>query len=175
MSFCCFLFCVYHFTLISLPTKIIFFFIFIYIAKSHRLSAFMDNLTSNSQSIGVNMMSAHLCSYNSFASSRKAFHKVYEWVYGNFGLILKVYLWGQRLMLGEKAVLAVSILVHPKSVLSGWGQDNQVQARRVVPHQSRSYRSLYTWLCALTHSHVGTGRGWLICKHYPTKTTSFTN
>lgn len=89
------------------------------------------------------MMSAHLCSYNSFNSSRKAFHKVYEWVYGNFGLILKVYLWGQRLMFDEKACLAVSILVHPKSVL-------QVQARRVVPHQSRSYRSLWTWLCALT-------------------------
>lgn len=89
------------------------------------------------------MMSAHLCSYNSFNSSRKAFHKVYEWVYGNFGLILKVYLWGQRLMFDEKACLAVSILVHPKSVL-------QVQARRVFPHQSRSYRSLWTWLCALT-------------------------
>ena len=60
--------------------------------------------------------------------------------------------------------LSVSTLIHPKSVLSGWGQDS-VQDSQVHPHQTLSfmplsiYLSLWTLLCALMHSHVGTGRG----------------
>ncbi len=59
---------------------------------------------------------------------------------------------------GEKAWLAVSALIHPKGVLSGWGQDS-VQASQLLPHQTRSSMSLWTLICALVRSHVGTGRG----------------
>ena len=55
---------------------------------------------------------------------------------------------------GEKA----SALIHPKVVLLGRGQDS-VQASQVPPHQTRSSMSLWTLLCALVRSHVGTGRG----------------
>ena len=61
-------------------------------------------------------------------------------------------------MLDGKAWLSVSALIHPKGVLSGWGQDS-VQASQVHPHQTLSSMSLWTLLCALVHSHVGTGRG----------------
>ena len=54
--------------------------------------------------------------------------------------------------------LLVSALIHPKGVLLGWGQDS-VQASKVHPHQTLSSMSLWTLLCALLHSHVGTGRG----------------
>ena len=60
-------------------------------------------------------------------------------------------------MLDGKAWLSVSALIHPKGVLSGWGQDS-VQASQVHPHQTLSSMSLWTLLCALVHSHVGTGR-----------------
>ena len=36
---------------------------------------------------------------------------------------------------------------------------NSVQASKVLPHQTRSSMSLWTLLCALVGSHVGTGRG----------------
>ena len=58
---------------------------------------------------------------------------------------------------GQKAWLTVSALIHPKGVLSGWGQDS-VQASQVLPHQTGSSMSLWTSLCALVRSHVGTGR-----------------
>ena len=59
---------------------------------------------------------------------------------------------------GQKAWLSVSAQIHPKGVLSGWGQDS-VQASQVLPHQTGSSMSLWTLLCALVRSHVGTGRG----------------
>ncbi len=34
-----------------------------------------------------------------------------------------------------------------------------MQASQVLPHQTRSSMSLWTLLCALVRSHVGTGRG----------------
>ena len=45
-----------------------------------------------------------------------------------------------------------------RCVLSGWGQDS-VQASQLHPHQTLSFISLWTLLCALVPSHVGTGRG----------------
>ena len=42
---------------------------------------------------------------------------------------------------------SVSALIHPKGVLSGWGQDS-VQASQVPPHQIRSSMSLWPLLCA---------------------------
>ena len=56
-----------------------------------------------------------------------------------------------------KAWLSVSVLIHPKGVLSGWDQDS-VQASQGHPHQTLSSMSLRTLLYALVHSHVGTGR-----------------
>ena len=41
----------------------------------------------------------------------------------------------------------VSALIHPKGVLSGWGQDS-VQASPVLPHQTGSSMSVWTLLCA---------------------------
>ena len=73
-------------------------------------------------------------------------------------ILSEAHLWGQTLMLDEKAWLAVSALIHPKGVLSGWGQVS-VQASQVLPHQTRSSISLWTLLCAPVRSHVGTGRG----------------
>ena len=67
-------------------------------------------------------------------------------------------MWGHILMLDGKAWLSVSALIHPKGVLLGWGQDS-VQASQVHPHQTLSSTSLWTLLCALVHSHAGTGRG----------------
>ena len=61
-------------------------------------------------------------------------------------------------MLDGKAWLLVSTLIHPKGVLLGWGLDS-VQASQVRPHQTLSSMSLWTLLCALVCSHVGTGRG----------------
>jgi len=46
---------------------------------------------------------------------------------------------------GEKAWLAVSALINPKGVLSGWGQDS-VQASQAPPHQTCSSMSLWTLL-----------------------------
>ena len=64
----------------------------------------------------------------------------------------------RTLMLDEKAWLTVSTLIHPKGVLSGWGQDS-VQASQVLQQQTRSSMSLWTLLCVLLCSRVGTGRG----------------
>jgi len=61
-------------------------------------------------------------------------------------------------MLDEKAWLAVSAQIHPKGVLSGGGQDS-AQASQVLPHQTCSSMSVWTVLCVLVRSHVGTGRG----------------
>ena len=47
----------------------------------------------------------------------------------------EAHLWGHPLMLVGKAWLSVSALIHPKGVLSGWGQDS-VQASQVHPHQT---------------------------------------
>ncbi|KAI4902832.1 hypothetical protein NFI96_018370 [Prochilodus magdalenae] len=63
----------------------------------------------------------------------------------------------QTLMLDKKAWLSVSTLIHPKGVLSDGGQDF-VQASSVPPHKTRSPMSLWSLLCALVCSHVGTGR-----------------
>ena len=59
---------------------------------------------------------------------------------------------------GRKAWLAVPALIHPKGVLPGWGQDS-LQASQVLPPQTHSSMSLWTFLCAMACSHVGTGRG----------------
>ena len=48
-----------------------------------------------------------------------------------------MHLWGHNLMVDRKAWLSVSTLIHPKDVLSGWGQDS-VQASQVHPHQTLS-------------------------------------
>ena len=73
-------------------------------------------------------------------------------------ILPEVHLWGHTLMLKGKAWLSVSALIHPKGLLSDWSQDS-VQASQVHPHQTLSSMSLWTLLCALVHSHVGTGRG----------------
>ena len=62
-------------------------------------------------------------------------------------------------MLDEWACLAVS-----DSSQQCWGQDS-VQVSQVLPHQTRSFKSLWTLLCALVLSRVGTGRGHPHCFH----------
>ena len=51
----------------------------------------------------------------------------------------EAHLWHHTPMWDRKAWLSVCALIHPKGVLSGWGQDS-VQASQVHPHQTLSSR-----------------------------------
>lgn len=65
--------------------------------------------------IGFNMMSATLCSYNTFDSSGKTVHKFLECLWELFFILLEAHLWGQTLISVERP--PVSAIIHPKDSL----------------------------------------------------------
>ena len=82
--------------------------------------------------------------YHSLHSSGKSFHKILEWNLQPFG-----HLWGQALMLDERAWLAIVIPIHPKGVQWGCSQGS-VQITGVAPRQTHQTMSLCTlWVTVL--------------------------
>ena len=84
-------------------------------------------------------------------------HTILSKVFGNFWPFFQKHICEFRHWCWRRRP-AMQSLIHPKGVLSGWSQDS-VQASQVLPHQTCSSMSLWTLLCALVRSHVGTGRG----------------
>lgn len=70
-----------------------------------------------------------------------------------FRSVFRGILSGHLRMSDQKNRLSVSALIHPKSVVSDWGQDS-VHASQTHPQQTLSCMSLWNLLCALLHSHV---------------------